>query len=90
MTLTEYTLDLSKKGFDIKYREVAGALNILVTKRSGSMWLLDKNYSTTVYSAEMQCRSQSEYEQLIIDRIQKLINQKFTEPVDTTMQEIKE
>lgn len=90
MTLTKYTLDLSKKGFDIKYREVAGALKILVTKRSKNMWDLDEIHSTTVYSSEMQCRSQSEYEQLIIERIKKLINQKFTEPIDTTTEEIKE
>lgn len=90
MTLTEYTLDLSKKGFDIRYREVAGALRIIVVKRSKSMWDLDEMHSTTVYSSEMQCRSQSEYEQLIIDRVKKLINQKFTEPIDTTSEEIKE
>lgn len=56
MTLTEYTLDLSKKGFDIKYREVTGALKILVTKRSEIRWLLNKNYSTTVYSAEQESK----------------------------------
>lgn len=90
MTLSEYTLYLSKKGFDISYRELNRTLKIYVTKRSGSMFVLDKKFSTTIYSAEMQCRSQSEYEQLIIERVQKLINQKFTEPIDTTMREIKE
>ena len=88
MTLSEYTLYLSKKGFDVKYREVNGALKICVTKRAKNMWTLDTTHSTTVYSAEMQCRDQKEYEQLIIDRINTLINQKFKEPVDTTMQEI--
>lgn len=90
MTLSEYTLYLSKKGFDINYREVNGALTIYVTKRSGWTPKLDKEFSTTIYSSEIRCRSLSEYNQLIMERIQKLINQKFTEPVDTTMQEIKE
>lgn len=90
MTLSEYTLYLSRKGFDIKYREVAGALKIYVTKRAETMFEPDKTSSTIVYSAEMQCRNQKEYEQLIVDRIQALINQKFTEPVDTTSEEIKE
>lgn len=90
MTLSEYTLYLSKKGFDINYREVNGALTIYVTKRSGWTPKLDKEFSTTIYSAEMRCRNQKEYEQLIIDRIQELINQKFTEPIDTIAEEIKE
>lgn len=89
MTLSEYTLYLSKKGFDLSYCELLGGLKIYVTKRSGSMFVRDKKISTTIYSAEMRCRSQKEYEQLIIDRIKTLINQKFTEPIDTTMTELK-
>lgn len=91
MTLSEYTQYLSGKGFDIKYREVlGGSLKILVSKRGKSIFELDETYSTTVYSSEIRCRSMSEYNQLIMERIRRLINQKFTEPVDTTMQEIKE
>lgn len=90
MALSEYTLYLSKKGFSISYSEVNGALKIYVAKRAENFLSTGKKRSTTVYSAEMQCRSQTEYEQLIIDRIQKLINQKFTEPIDTIAEEIKE
>lgn len=90
MTLSEYTLELNKKGFDVKYREVGTALKIIVLKRPESFLAIGKEFSTTVYSSEMQCRSQKEYEQLIMDKIQTLINQKFTEPIDTTMKEIKE
>lgn len=91
MTLSEYTLELSKKGFNVKYREVGAALKIIVEEKpkSFSVIPIGRSYSTTVYSCEMKTRSQKEYEQLIMDKIQTLINQKFTEPIDTTMKEIK-
>lgn len=92
MTLSEYTLELSKKGLDVRYREVGAALKIIVEekKKNYSVIPIGRSYSTMVYSSEMKTRSQKEYEQLIIDKIQKLINQKFTEPIDTTIKEIKE